>query len=49
MEPYNIPNKSKSTASKDIMKKKIDRIISAYKAKILMLQARQEQQKSKEL
>jgi len=49
MEPYNIPNQSKSTASKDIMKKKIDRIISAYKAKILMLQARQEQQKSKEL
>lgn len=49
MEPYNINNQSKSTAPNDIRKKKIDKIISAYKAKILMLQAQQEQQKSKEL
>jgi len=49
MEPYNINNKNKSTAPNDIRKRKIDKIISAYKAKILMLQAKQEQQKSKEL
>lgn len=49
MEPYNITNQSKSTTPNDIRKKKIDKIISAYKAKILILQAKQEQQKSKEL
>lgn len=49
MEPYNTPNQSKPTALKNIRKRKIDKIISAYKAKILMLQAKQEQQKSKEL
>lgn len=49
MEPYNINKKPKSTASNDIRKKKIDKIISAYKARILMLQAQQEQQKSREL
>lgn len=43
MEPYNINNKSKSTAPNDIKNKKIDKIISAYKARILMLQAKQEQ------
>lgn len=43
MEPYNINNKNKSTASNDIRNKKIDKIISAYKARILMLQAKQEQ------
>lgn len=43
MEPYNINNKNKSTAPNDIRNKKIDKIISAYKARILMLQAKQEQ------
>lgn len=49
MEPYNNNNKTKTTALSDIQKKKIERIISAYKARILILQAQQEQQKSKGL
>lgn len=43
MEPYNINKKKKSIVSNDIRDKKIDKIISAYKARILMLQAKQEQ------
>jgi len=49
MEPYNNKNKPKTTALSDIQKKKIERIISAYKARILLLQAQQEQQKSRGL
>jgi hypothetical protein len=46
MEPYNNNKKGKSTAINDIRMKKIERVIAAYKAKILLLQAQKEQQKS---
>jgi len=49
MEPYNNNKNQKPTALSDIQKKKIERIISAYKARILLLQAQQEQQKSRGL
>ena len=49
MEPYNNNNKAKATTLNDIQKRRIDRIISAYKAKILALQSQQEKRKARGL
>ncbi|MGA1047853.1 MAG: hypothetical protein ACO3UU_07570 [Minisyncoccia bacterium] len=49
MEPYNNNNKTKPNTLNDIQKRRIDRIISAYKAKILALQSQQEKRKARGL